>query len=201
MSAHSAVTEDRMARVSASFIRLGAVAGLGAAALGFLGDLYHVTLDRDEASLVFKLHGGLLLSALILSIATLFALALLHADHWRAVGRAGFWLAMAGTVLVAGDIYHEVVVTPSLIDSDPAFVNADPKGWHLLGVIASFAAFGLGWLLVGIATASSGLLSRASATVLAVGGLIGFTPLPGSYILLFIGLGLVCNDLRKSVST
>ncbi|MDP8929845.1 MAG: hypothetical protein M3O70_15055 [Actinomycetota bacterium] len=100
--------------------------------------------------------------------------------------------------VVAGDIYYESVVTPGLVQAAPEFVDADLAGWHLIAVIASYALFGGGWLLVGVATAIAGMINRASAIVLAIGGLIGFTPLPGSYLILFIGLGLVGASLRRA---
>lgn len=180
-----------------AFIRKGASLGMAAAALALLGDMYHLTMDRDESSVIFKAHGALLIGALVLAVVALFALTFFHAGRWGAVGKIGSWLALFGTVLVAGDIYYETVVTPSLVDTAPGYVESDLEGWHLLGVITSFAAFGLGWLLVGVATALSGILTRAGAIILAIGGAIGFTPLPGSYVLLFVGLALVCMDMKK----
>jgi hypothetical protein len=190
---------ERVTSTVTGFIRRGALAGLVAAALGLLGDLYHLTSDREEGTVIFKIHGALLISALALAIVALFALALYHSGRAAKLWRIAPWVALFGTVLVAGDIYYETVVTPTLVETAPAYVDGDLAGWHLLAVIISFAIFGLGWMLVGIATAVAGLLSRPGAIVLIVGGLIGFTPLPGSYVLLFIGLALVSNDLRKRV--
>lgn len=177
-------------------IRRGAAAAIAAAVIGTLGDLYHVTFDRVQAATIFKVHGALLISALVLAIFALFAWRLFHGDRLGVLGRVAFWTALFGTVLVAGDIYYEIVVTPGLVEAAPAFVDADLAGWHLIAVITSYALFGGGWLLVGIATAMAGMISRAGAIVLAVGGLIGFTPLPGSYLVLFLGLGLLGASLR-----
>lgn len=195
-AAPTPASQDSRTQHTVQLIRRGATVAIVAAVLGLLGDLYHVTFDRVEADPIFKIHGVLLISALVLTIFALFALRLFHADRFGGLGRTAFWLALFGTVLVAGDIYYEIVVTPGLAEAAPQFLDADLQGWHLIAVVTSFAIFGAGWLLMGVAIAIAGTLSRPGAIALAIGGLVGFTPLPGSYLLLFLGLGMVGASLR-----
>lgn len=183
------------------FIRRGAIAAIAAGVLGVLGDLYHATQDRVETSILFKIHGVVLIAALIAAVFALIALQLAQGHERAAPGGIGFWLAFAGTILVAGDIYYEVAVQPRLAGAAPAFLEGDPEGWHLAVVITSFALFGVGWLLTGVSLARSRMYGLAPALVLAVGGLIGFTPVPGSYLLWSLGLILVgVNVARRPVT-
>lgn len=185
---------------SSSLIRSGALCAIVAAVLGILGDLHHVTSDRVEESLLFKAHGVLLMTALVLAVVGLFGVTLFHADRWHALGKAAFWIALFGTILIAGDIYYETIVTPHIADVAPRFLDADLEGWHLLGVVVSFALFGGGWLLVGIAVARARLLTRAGAIILSIGGLIGFTPLPGSYLVFFVGLAMLGLSMKRELA-
>lgn len=180
-------------------IRYGGVAAVAAGVLGLAGDTYHVTQDRVESSMLFKLHGVVLIGALVCALLALVGLHLRMGEDRPAPGSAGFWLALPGTMLVAGDIYYEVAVHPRLAEAAPAFLDGDPTGWHLLVVIVSYALFGAGWLLTGISVARSRMLGTAPGILLAVGGVIGFTPLPGSYILWSIGLVLTGLAATRSI--
>lgn len=179
-------------------MRQGAVAAVIAGVLGLAGDLYHVTQDRVETSALFKVHGLLLIAALISAVIALVGLQLRQSAEPTAPGGVGYWLALVGTVLVAGDIYYEVAVQPRLAEEAARFLDGDPKGWHLVVVITSFALFGAGWLLTGISLARSRLFGAAPGITLAVGGFIAFTPLPGSYMVWSIGLVLLGTACLRS---
>lgn len=176
---------------TADLIRHGSMAAVAAGVLGITGDLYHLTQERVETSALFRLHGVVLIAALICAVLALIGLQLRQSNDRPAPGGIGFWLAFAGTILVAGDVYYEFAVQPRLAEAAPAFLNGDPKGSHLLVILVAYALFGAGWLLTGISIARSKLFGVAPGVVLAIGGVIGFTPLPGSYVLWSVGLLLV----------
>jgi hypothetical protein len=111
-------------------------------------------------------------------------------DRLGAAGRIGVPVAFAGTLLAVVNIGTEAFAMQLAPEA-----LGDPSGYPLVVIIVSFALFSLGWLLVGVAAARSGLGSSPAAVLLIVGALIGFTPLPGSYVLMLAGIALTARTL------
>lgn len=171
--------------------RAAAPAAATAALIGIPADVYHFLIpsrSEEAGTVLFKLHGILLVVAFCLAIVALAGMAL-RLDESRTL-TAGVVLAFVGTVLVAGNIATEAFwmpMAPETLD--------DPTGYTLATIVVSFAIFAAGWLLVGIAAARSGLVATPAAVLLCLGAIIGFTPLPGAYILLLAGIAITARSL------
>lgn len=178
---------------SGHLIRLAAPAAAVAALIGVPADLYHLPLDsRAEAAgtLLFKLHGIGLVVAFLLALVALAGLALRLGDRLGRVGVAGVLAAFAGTVLVIGNISTEAFwmpLAPEVLD--------DPTGYTLITIVLSFGIFSAGWLAVGVVTLRTGLIPSPAPLLLCLGALVGFTPLPGAYILLLLGIAATTRAL------
>ena len=182
------------------FTRLTAPAAVAAAALGVPADLFHFTIDSlvsASDTLLFKVHGWLLVIAMGLLVLALAGVA------QRLAGRDGrldvvplvaVAMTFTGTLLVLANISVEAFVMPQV----PAV--ADPTGYRLTIVIASYALFGFGWAALAVVCARAGLVPWKAAALLVVGGVIGFSPLPGSYILLLVGAALLGLTIARRES-
>lgn len=167
-----------------TLIRLARPAAILAAVLGVPADLYHFTIDsRAEAAgeFLFYAHGAGLVAAWTLAIVALLGLTLrIGPDRWTAVAAP---MAFVGTVLVISDIHNEAFWMPLAPE-----VMSDPTGVTLVTIVLSFGLFAGGWFVMALRLAQRGVVPRAAATVMALGAVYGFTPFPGSYILLLVGL-------------
>jgi hypothetical protein len=104
--------------------------------------------------------------------------------------------AIIGTVFMAGDWWYEAFAVPRLADVDPSAINTFVGGRLLAGGLTSFALFGIGWALYGIASLRARVYPAAISWAIIVGGVasgvpIGVVYLPGSAILglAFVALG------------
>lgn len=173
------------------FTRLTAPAAVAAAAIGVPADLYHFTIDSlvsASDTVLFKIHGWLLVLAMGLLVLALAGLA------QRLAGRDGrldpaqlavVAMTFTGTLLVLANISVEAFVMPQVNEV------ADPTGYRLTITVASYALFGFGWAGIAVLCARARLVPWNIAALLIVGGVIGFSPLPGSYILLLAGAALL----------
>ena len=174
------------------FHRLTAPAAVAAAAIGVPADLFHFTIDSRVSvadTVLFKVHGWLLVLAMALLVVALAGIA------QRLAGRDGrlapvqlsvIAMTFAGTLLVLGNISTEAFVMPQAGEA-----VSDPAGYWLTVTIASYALFGFGWAAVAVLCARAKLVPWNVAALLVVGGVIGFSPLPGSYVLLLAGVALL----------
>ena len=183
------------------FTRLTAPAALAAAAIGVPADLYHFTIDSRASvadTVLFKVHGWLLVLAMALLVVALAGIAQRLA---RRDGRldpaplAVLAMTFTGTVLVLGNISTEAFVMPQAGEA-----VSDPAGYWLSITIASYALFGFGWAGVAVLSARAGLVPWPVAAFLVLGGVIGFSPLPGSYVLLLAGAALLGRTIARRES-
>lgn len=172
--------------------RLTLPASVAVAALGVPADLYHFTIDTRASAadtLLFKAHGILFVVAMGLLVIALGGLAMRLSGKDGRLG-AGAWAVLAatfaGTLLVLGNITTEAFVLPQAGEAVDG-----PVGYWLAVTAGSYALFGFGWAAVAVVCARAGLVPWKAAALLIVGGIIGFSPLPGSYILLFAGVAWV----------
>jgi hypothetical protein len=174
------------------FTRLTAPAAIAAAAIGVPADLYHFTIDSRVSvadTVLFKVHGWLLVLAMGLLVVVLAGIAQRLTDRdgrLNPVPLAVVAMTFTGTLLVLGNISTEAFVMPQAGEA-----VSDPAGYWLTVTIASYALFGFGWAVVAVLCARARLVPWNVALLLVVGGVIGFSPLPGSYILLLAGTALV----------
>ncbi len=159
--------------------------------LAVAGDGYHLFVlgERSEQLMTpgYRLHGFALMAALVLFTIAAPALA---ATRGR-LARTALPLVVAGTALVVGDIWAEVVVVPGFVSTQPELAGGEISGFHLAAVIGAYALFALGWLLYGVAALRDHWCSAPVAWLVIVGAVLAFLPIGGSYVLLSLGLALL----------
>jgi hypothetical protein len=107
-------------------------------------------------------------------------------------GNIAITTAFAGTLLALSNIATEAFAMPLA----PEHLD-DPHGYSLVTIVTSFALFALGWLSVAVVLARSGLVAKPAVVLLAAGAVIGFTPLPGAYILLLAGVAATTVSMAR----
>lgn len=181
-----------------TFSRLATPAGIAAAALGVPADLYHFTIEsRASASgtFLFAAHGVGLVTAMLLATVVLLGVGLRLAPVLGRPGRVALATAYVGTLLVLCNIATEawaLPLAPEVLDN--------PSGYYLAVIVGSFALFAAGWFGVALAAGRHDLVSPPVVLTLCLGALYGFTPFPGSYTLLLLGIaatGLSMNRVTR----
>jgi hypothetical protein len=172
----------------ASLVRpLGAVAGPAAVLALVLLVTGLVTVgeaDLDTAPLATASSALLLVALLGIGAVAVAALVRL-----REAGRGlpGTAVAVVGTVLVAGGAWAALFVLPSLAAEAPDVLDAGLPG-VVVGYIASYVVFTVGWVWTGIALVRARLVPTALGVLVAVGGAVAFVPAPEAFRLLVIGV-------------
>jgi hypothetical protein len=176
------------------FVRAGAWAAIasGAAMVVSLLMVWLVVpyerLGQIEAyfTSAYLVSSGLrLLSILLL----LWGLIGIYGPQSRAAGTFGLWafvVAFFGTALVAGNVWAEVFVYPTLAQVAPNVMSGsvtDFPSYLSAGLSLSFPLFGLGLILFGVATIRAGVYPRWAAVLLIVSIPVTMflDPTPGSF--------------------
>ena len=173
-----------------SFLRpLGTAAGpITVVALGLLlAALSTAGADVDSSPLAVA-SSALLLIALLGIGATAFA-ALARARE-TGLGAAAPALAVVGSVLVAGGAWAALFVLPSLAAEAPEVLESGALGGVMVGYIASYAVFALGWISTGVALIRARVVPTWLGVLAAVGGALAFVPAPEAFRLLVISIGV-----------
>jgi hypothetical protein len=126
----------------------------------------------------------LALLSLLFLLAGLARLATRPALHEDGLG--AMLLAAAGTVLVAGGAWAQLVLLPVLAVEAPEVAE---RGATLLtaGYVASFLVLGIGWLLVGLRLRKDGVPSG----LLMAGAVLAIAPLPTRWFLLAVAVSVL----------
>jgi hypothetical protein len=172
----------------ASLLRpVGLVAGPAAVlAFGsFVVGLLTVGEDGLDGSLPALVSSALLLAAVLAVGAT--AVAALARLREAGAGISGPAVAVVGTALVAGGTWTAVFMIPALAADAPAALAEDLAGL-VVGFIASYAVFTVGWVWTGIALLRARLVPTWLGALVAVAGVLAFVPSPEPFRLLFIGV-------------
>ena len=186
----------------ASLVRpLGAVAGPAAVLALVLLVTGLVTVgeaDLDTSPLATASSALLLVALLGIGAAAVAALGRL-----REAGRGvpGTVVAVVGTVLVAGGAWAALFVLPSLAAEAPEVLDAGLQS-VVVGYIASYVVFSVGWVWTGVALVRARLVPTALGVLVAVGGAVAFLPAPEAFRLLVIGIAasLLARRLSAPVS-
>ena len=152
---------------------------MASAVLSAMGDLLRLFVDVESSEtatttpyfLVFFLY---LLGAVLL----LLGLVGLYASQSEAagvLGLVGFLVAFLGTALLAGVLWFELFITPSLATRAPGLAEAE---LGLAGFILVFLLGVVGWVLFGAATLRARTYPRWAAVLLMIGGVVAFVPVP-----------------------
>lgn len=171
-----------------SFLRpLGVVAGpVTVVALGLVLAAAATAGAEVESSRLAVASSALLLVALLGIGATAFAaLARIRATGRTAGAPA---LAVVGTVLVAGGAWAALFVLPALAAEAPDVLESGALGSVMVGYIASYAVFALGWVATGVALIRSRTVPTWLGVLVAVGGALAFVPAPEAFRLLVISV-------------
>jgi hypothetical protein len=99
---------------------------------------------------------------------------------------AGFYVAVAGTALLVGTMLWEAVLWPILYRTDESMLEFQGPIYSSRSFLGFFIAagliFGVGYVLVGIGIAQSGVLPRIAGILLAIGApTFGLGALFGKY--------------------
>ena len=172
----------------ASLLRPLALAAGPSAVLAFVLLVVGLLTEGEEGldtSPLATASSGLLLVALFGIGAT----ALIATVRLRAAGRgvAGAAVAVVGTVLVAGGGWAALFVLPALAAEAPEVLDAG-LGSVVVGYIASYVVFSVGWVWAGVALLRSRLVPIALGILLALAGALAFVPAPEAFRLLPIGV-------------
>jgi len=163
----------------AGLMRWAGLAAVASAVLSAMGDLLRLFVDVESSEtatttpyfLVFLLY---LLGAVLL----LLGLVGLYASQSEAagvLGLVGFLVAFLGTALLAGVLWFELFITPSLATRAPGLAEAE---LGLAGFILVFLLGVVGWVLFGAATLRARTYPRWAAVLLMIGGVVAFVPVP-----------------------
>ena len=183
----------------ASLLRpLGLVAGpaaLAALALLVVGLVTEGEAGLDTSPLATASSGLLLVALLGIGAAAVAALARLR-DAGRPV--PGPALAVVGTVLVAGGAWAALFVLPALAAEAPEVLDSGLPS-VVVGYIASYVVFTVGWLWTGIALIRARLVPTWLGVLVAVGGLVAFVPAPEAFRLVLISVTATLLARRLAV--
>ncbi len=172
----------------ASLVRpLAQVAGAAAVlALGsFVAAMIVTGEDGLETSPLATASSALLLVALLgVGSAALAALSRLR-DASRSIACAA--VAVVGTVLVAGGTWAALFVMPAIAAEAPEVLDGELAG-IVVGYIASYLVFAVGWVWTGIALLRARLVPTWLSVVTIVAGVAAFVPSPEPARLLLIGI-------------
>jgi hypothetical protein len=130
---------------------------------------------------------ALLLVALLGIGAT--ALAALSRGRGAGRGMPGAAIAVLGTVLVAGGGWAALFVLPGLAAEAPDVLESGLPS-VVVGYIASYVVFTIGWVWTGVALVRSRQVPARLGVLVAVGGALAFVPAPEAFRLLIIGVGV-----------
>jgi hypothetical protein len=134
------------------------------------------------------------------SVASIVAFALLvlalvaaHDREARPAGTLGvvaLGAAIVGTVFMAGDWWYEAFAVPRIAEVAPEVIESFVGGRLLIGGLLSFALFGLGWVLFGIASLRARVFPAVISFAILVGGLLSGVPIGIVYLTGGVILGL-----------
>jgi hypothetical protein len=150
---------------------------------------YVLTPTHGITSVVSILAFALLVVALVASYD-------LQARRVGGFGLFALAAAIVGTVFMTGDWWYEAFAVPRIAEVAPDVIDSFVGGRLILGGVTSFALFGLGWILYGIASIRAHVFPVAVSWGIAGGGLVSALPstpyLIGNAVLglAFVGLGV-----------
>ena len=146
-----------------------------------------VTAGEDglETSPLATACSALLLVALLGIGATAMAALARMREAGRGIG--GVAVAVIGTVLVAGGTWAALFVMPAIAAEAPEVLDGELAG-IIVGYIASYLVFTVGWVWTGVALIRAGIVPTWVGVLVAVGGVMAFVPSPEPARLLVIGI-------------
>jgi hypothetical protein len=148
--------------------------------------VYVLTLTWSITSIVQIVAFAMLVIALIATYE-------LQARETGVFGLIAVGAAILGTVFMAGDWWFEAFAVPRIAEVDPSVMVGFAQSRLLFGGLLSFALFGIGWVLYGIASVRARVFPAAISWAIAAGGLVSAVPIGVVYLTgnVILGLALV----------
>jgi hypothetical protein len=108
-------------------------------------------------------------------------------------GVLGAAAALVGTVFMTGDWWYEAFAVPWMADVAPIVFETGAGGRLLVGGLASFGLFSLGWALFGVASLRARVFPRNTSVAILTGGVLAGVPVAGAYLYgsLIFGVALI----------
>ncbi|MDT0274302.1 hypothetical protein [Blastococcus goldschmidtiae] len=179
----------------------GAAGPAAALALGsFVAAMVTAGEDDLDTSPLATASSALLLVALFGIAGTAMAALARMREGGRGIG--GVAVAVVGTVLVAGGTWTALFVMPALAAEAPEVLDGELAG-IVVGYVASYLVFTVGWVWTGVALTRAGIVPRWLGVLVAVGGVLAFVPSPEPVRLLVIGVAasLLARHLTAPATT
>jgi hypothetical protein len=133
-------------------------------------------------------------AALLAFAVLILAIVAIHERQARAAGSlgvVGVGAAIVGTAFMAGDWWFEAFAVPWIADVAGQVLDAGASGSLLVGGLASFAMFALGWILFGIASFRARVYPTSISIGLSIGGFLSGIAVSGAYLVGGAVLGIV----------
>jgi uncharacterized membrane protein (DUF485 family) len=184
-----------------SFLRpLGIAAGpVTVVALGLVLAAAGTAGADIESSPLAIAASTLLLVALLGIGATAFAMLARARETGR--GAAAPALAVVGTVLVAGGAWAALFVLPALAAEAPDVLESGALGSVMVGYVASYAVFALGWVATGITVIRARTVPTWLGVLVVAGGAASMVPAPEPFRLLIISVAASLVAQRLTVAS
>jgi hypothetical protein len=188
---------------SSNLIRWSGLAALVGSVLFIFSDIvqYIVFGDQPESSAAatdtWIILDMFFLVAIMLIFLGLLGLYSRQAEHAGIFGLLAFVVALSGTAMLFGFIWTGTFILPYLASAgpefvDPGFLDADPSGTLMSGVILTFGLFVIGWVLFGLSSLRAGVLPRGASVLLMFGAVFFFVlfmlVLPGATVVFSVAL-------------
>jgi hypothetical protein len=122
----------------------------------------------------FRVANGAYFVAFIGLAITLVALNERFAARFGRYGLVAFVVAFAGTMTQGGNMWFDGFAGPWIAEVAPQAAAAEKTITLVVGAIAAYLSFALGWVLFGIALLRARVVPVAVALGVVVGGVLGF---------------------------
>ena len=149
--------------------------------------------DELEAYVLTATHAINSVVSIVAFALLLFALIAAYDREARPAGMLGViavGAAIIGTVFMAGDWWYEAFAVPRIAEVAPEVVDTFVGGRVLTGGVSSFALFGIGWLLFGVASLRARVFPAAISIAILAGGFLSGVPVGPAYLTGGVVLGL-----------
>ena len=185
----------------ASLVRPAALVA-GPAAVVSLVLLVVGLLVEGEAGLDTSALGVASSALLLLALFGLAATAVAALGRLRAAtrGLAGAAVAVVGTLLVFGGGWAALFVLPALAAEAPAVLDQG-LGSVVVGYIASYVVFSVGWVWTAVSLIRARLVPTALGVLLAVAGALAFVPAPEAFRLVLVSIAATLIARRLASPT
>jgi hypothetical protein len=177
------------------------------AALALL-DLARWVLERPDdrvgmmADPLFRVANGAYFVAFIGLAIALVALHERLAPRYGRYGLIAFLAALVGTMTQGGNMWFDGFAAPWLAEVAPQVFDAEKTITLVVGAIAAYLTFALGWVLFGIALLRTRVVPVAVSLGVVVGGVLGFqSGLPPFGIPLGLAVAAVGAALIRTTAT